>query len=474
MRVVLLGAPGSGKGTQAKLLMEQHQAPQISTGDLLREAIRNKTPLGAKARAAMEAGQLVPNEVVLGIIAGRLADADTENGFILDGFPRNIDQARALDIMLRELGKPLQLAIMLEVDADILLQRLTGRRTCIGCSAVYNVYTSPSKIEDRCDDCGDVLKHRPDDNETTIERRLRIFQIQTQPLVAYYREQRKLRTIQAIGEVSDIYAGINKIVNQIDQMSVIAEELADPADEIVHAPSVVVTEPLPPIVLPGVVKKKTKVNMKQAAANDDSASKPKPAIAKKAVKKVANTKSTLKNKVSKKPTVKKSAAKKKTVKKKAVSPKGGLKKTAPKKKIVKKKITTKKSITKKVAPKKKTVKKKNTKKKVIHPKSLPPRKRGGTLKKSAAKKAVKNTAPKKKIAKKNSIVKKPNSAKRKVNKKKATKKKVVSSKSILKKVTPKKKTVKKKAVKKPAVKKKVVKKKASKAKKPAAKKRGRS
>ncbi len=461
MRVVLLGAPGSGKGTQAKLLMEQHQAPQISTGDLLREAIRNKTPLGAKARAAMEAGQLVPNEVVLGIIAGRLADADTENGFILDGFPRNIDQARALDTMLRELGKPLQLAIMLEVDADILLQRLTGRRTCIGCSAVYNVYTSPSKIEDRCDDCGDVLKHRPDDNETTIERRLRVFQIQTQPLVAYYREQRKLRTIQAIGDVSDIYAGINKIVNQIDQMSVIAEELADPADEIVHAPSVVVTEPLPPIVLPGVVKKKTKVNMKQAAANDDSASKPKPAIEKKAVKKVANVKSTLKNKVSKKSTVKK-----KTAKKKVVSPKSGLKKIVPKKKVVKKKIITKKPAIKKVAPKKKAVKKKNTKKKVIHPK--------GTLKKPTAKKAVKNTASKKKMAKKKPIVKKPRAAKRKVNKKKATKKKVVTSKSILKKVAAKKKTVKKKAVKKPAVKKKIVKKKASKAKKSAAKKRGRS
>ncbi len=469
MRVVLLGAPGSGKGTQAKLLMEQHQAPQISTGDLLREAIRNKTPLGAKARAAMEAGQLVPNEVVLGIIAGRLADADTENGFILDGFPRNMDQARALDIMLRELGKPLQLAILLEVDADILLQRLTGRRTCTGCSAVYNVYTSPSKIEDRCDDCGDVLKHRPDDNETTIERRLRIFQIQTQPLVAYYREQRKLRTIQAIGDVSDIYAGINKIVNQIDQMSVIAEELAEPVDKIVHAPSVVVTEPLPPIVLPGVVKKKTKVNMKKTAANDDSASKPKPAIAKKAAKKMANPKSTLKNKVSKK-----SAVKKKTAKKKVASPKSGLKKTAPKKKVLKKKTTTKKSGIKKIVPKKKGVKKKNTKKKVIHPK--------GTLKKSTAKKAVKNTVPKQKIAKKKPIVKKSNSAKKKVNKKKTTKKKIVPPKSLsprkrggrLKKVTPKKKTVKKKAVKKPAVKKKVVKKKASKAKKPAAKKRGRS
>jgi len=371
--------------------------------------------------------------------------------------------------MLRELGKPLQLAILLEVDADILLQRLTGRRTCTGCSAVYNVYTSPSKIEDRCDDCGDVLKHRPDDNETTIERRLRIFQIQTQPLVAYYREQRKLRTIQAIGDVSDIYAGINKIVNQIDQMSVIAEELAEPVDKIVHAPSVVVTEPLPPIVLPGVVKKKTKVNMKKTAANDDSASKPKPAIAKKAAKKMANPKSTLKNKVSKK-----SAVKKKTAKKKVASPKSGLKKTAPKKKVLKKKTTTKKSGIKKIVPKKKGVKKKNTKKKVIHPK--------GTLKKSTAKKAVKNTVPKQKIAKKKPIVKKSNSAKKKVNKKKTTKKKIVPPKSLsprkrggrLKKVTPKKKTVKKKTVKKPTVKKKVVKKKASKAKKPAAKKRGRS
>lgn len=400
MRVLLLGAPGSGKRTQAKLLMEKHNVPHIATGDLLREAIRNKTPLGSKARTAMEAGQLVPNEVVLGIIAGRLADADTEKGYILDGFPRNIDQARELDNMLRDLGQSLQLAVMLEVDADILLQRLTGRRTCIHCSAVYNVYTSPPKIEDRCDDCGDVLKHRPDDHETTIEQRLRIFQMQTRPLVSYYRNQKKLRTIQAIGDINDISTGINKIVSQIGQMSIVDNEPDAPVDEIVNAPSVVVIEPLPPVVLPEIVKRQTKLNIKKAAANDESIGKPR--------------KVTPKKKTVKKQAAKKKATIKKTVKKKVVQPKGTLKKTATKKVVAKKKVakkkivkkavlkkktTVKKTTKKKSAAKKKAVIKKTAKKKVVHPK--------GTLKKKADKKsALMKKAVAKKTAKKKSVKKK--------------------------------------------------------------------
>jgi len=433
MRVLLLGAPGSGKGTQAKLLMEKYQVPQISTGDLLREAIRGQAPLGIKARSAMEAGQLVPNEVVLGIIAGRLADADTKNGFILDGFPRNIEQARELDDMLRNVGQPLQLAIMLEVDADILLQRLTGRRRCINCSAVYNVYTSPPKMEDRCDDCGDVLKHRPDDQEWTIEQRLRIFQVQTRPLAAYYREQRKLRTIQAIGDVNDIYAGINKIVSQIDQMSVIDDELDEPIDEIINAPSVVVTEPLPPMVLPEVVKKQTKLNMKKEAANDDNEEQPK--------------KAPVKKNVVKKPVAKKTVKKKVVLKKAAALPKAVMKKVVQKKvikKAVAKKITAKKKVVKKkIVAKKKIVQAKTAKKKTI--KKL-------VAKKSAAKKsgATKNTPIKKKSVKK-----------------------AVPKKKVIKKKMAKQQATTQAAAKKKVIKKKTAKKKVSKAKKPAAKKRGR-
>ena len=453
MRVVLLGAPGSGKGTQAKLLMEEHQVPQISTGDLLREAIRSQAPLGIKARSAMEAGQLVPNEVVLGIIAGRLADADTENGFILDGFPRNIEQARELDDMLRNLGQPLQLAIMLEVDADILLQRLTGRRTCINCSAVYNVYTSPPKMEDRCDDCGDVLKHRPDDQEWTIEQRLRIFQVQTRPLAAYYREKRKLRTIQAIGDVNDIYAGINKIVSQIDQMSVIDDELDEPIDEIINAPSVVVTEPLPPMVLPEVVKKQTKLNMKKEAANDDNEEQPKKAPAKKNVVKKLVAKKTVKKKV----VLKKAAALPKAVMKKVVQKKvikkAVAKKNSAKKKVVKKKVVAKKKIVKAKTAKKKTIKK-------LVAKKLAAKKSGVTKNTPIKKKSAKKAVPKKKVIKK------------KIAKKQATTQ-AAAKKKVIKKKTAKKKIAKKKVAKKKPAQQPTAKKKVSKAKKPAAKKRGR-
>jgi len=453
MRVVLLGAPGSGKGTQAKLLMDEYQVPQVSTGDLLREAIRDKTALGTKARAAMESGQLVPNEVVLGIIASRLADDDTSNGFILDGFPRNIDQARALDDMLRELGKPLQLAIMLEVDADILLQRLTGRRTCSDCNAVFNVYTSPPKMEDRCDHCGEVLKHRPDDNESTIEQRLRIFQVQTRPLIVYYREQNKLRTIQALGDINDIYAGIKKIVSQIDCMPVADLASVPPVDQIVNAPSVVVTEPLPPVVLPEVIKKQTKVNSKKEAANDDGGD----TLKKVALKKNIEKKKVVKKKVIKKPVMKKAVVSKakKTVSKK----KETVKKAAKKLNAAKKKIAKKKSVKKAVA--KKTVKKSPVKKiarKVI-------------IKKTPLKKTSKKMPSKKKAPLKKAVVKK--TAKKKMATKKPIKK--VPVKKTVKKTVPKKKVAKKKSPPKKTIIKKTMKKmqKASTAKKTATKKRGR-
>ncbi len=439
MRVVLLGAPGSGKGTHAKLLMEKHKVPQVSTGDLLRDAIRNKTELGLQARAAMEAGQLVPNEVVLGIISNRLADDDAEEGFILDGFPRNLEQACALDELLRSIDKPLQLAILLEVETDILLQRLTGRRTCISCGAVYNVYTSPPMIEDRCDECGDVLKHRPDDNERTIERRLRVFNQQTKPLINYYSEQRKLRTIQSIGDVDDIFSGINKIVSQIDQMDVVEPVEMESVDEIVNAPTAVVTEPLPHVELPELEKKPTK-----ARAQQDSESVPltrKKTVAKKKTvkKKTAKKKAAPKKKATpkKKAAAKKKTAKKKTVKK--VAAKKTVKKSAAKKKVAKKKAavkkTMKKKIKKKVAKKKAVTKKTTAKKKAVPKKKATPKKKAVAKKKTAKKKTVKKTTAKKKTTKK------------KVAKKKAMKKKVVKKRAAPKrKAAVKKKTAKKKSV----------------------------
>jgi len=212
MRIVLLGAPGSGKGTQAKLLVEKYKIPQMSTGDLLRAEVAAGTDLGKRAKAAMDAGQLVSDEVVLGMIQARLAKPDAKSGFILDGFPRNIPQAQSLDAMLARLGQPLQLALLVDVDSDVLLKRLTGRRTCGSCGAIYNIYFSAPKTANKCDKCGSALTHRSDDNEQTVANRLKVYQQQTAPLVNYYKAQGKLRTVRGVGAVSAIFKNVTDII----------------------------------------------------------------------------------------------------------------------------------------------------------------------------------------------------------------------------------------------------------------------
>jgi len=215
MRIVLLGAPGSGKGTQAKLLSEKYRIPHVSTGDLLRANLAAGTPLGLQAKAAMDAGQLVSDDLVLAIIRERLKNPDAKKGFILDGFPRNIPQANALDAMLRNIAQPLDAAILMEVDFDILMQRLTGRRTCENCGAAYNVYTNPPRLEDQCDRCGGPLHHRADDNEETIGNRLRVYEGQTKPLIGYYRDQGRIETVDAVGDVKDILKRMIAVLDPI-------------------------------------------------------------------------------------------------------------------------------------------------------------------------------------------------------------------------------------------------------------------
>ena len=214
MRIVLLGAPGSGKGTQAKLLVEKYKIPQISTGDLLRAEVAGGSELGKRAKAAMDAGQLVSDEVVLGMIQSRLAKPDAKGGFILDGFPRNIPQAQALDAMLARLGQPLQLALLVDVEKDVLMKRLTGRRSCskADCGAIYNIYFSPSKTGNKCEKCGASLSHRSDDNEETAGKRLQVYQSQTAPLAAYYKAQGKLRTVQGVGPMGAIFKNMCDII----------------------------------------------------------------------------------------------------------------------------------------------------------------------------------------------------------------------------------------------------------------------
>ena len=205
MRIVLLGAPGSGKGTQAKNLMAEKNIPQVSTGDMLREAVANGTRFGLKAKAVMDAGNLVPDEVVLGIISERLVQPDAEQGFILDGFPRTTQQALDLEDLLDEMGTPLDTAVLMDVDFDILMKRLTGRRTCSLTGKLLNVYFSSQEALDECTDAGGELIQREDDNEETIGNRLQVYRENTEPLIDYYQERNKLVTINAEGGIDEVY-----------------------------------------------------------------------------------------------------------------------------------------------------------------------------------------------------------------------------------------------------------------------------
>ncbi len=205
MRIVLLGAPGSGKGTQAKKLMADKNIPQISTGDMLREAVAAGTRFGLKAQSVMEAGNLVPDEVVLGIISERLSQPDAADGFILDGFPRTRQQALDLEELLDQLGTPLDAAVLLDVDFDILLKRLTGRRTCSLTGKLLNVYFSPQEELDACTNAGGELIQREDDNEETISNRLNVYRENTEPLIEFYAKRDKLTKVDAEGAIDEVY-----------------------------------------------------------------------------------------------------------------------------------------------------------------------------------------------------------------------------------------------------------------------------
>jgi adenylate kinase len=206
MRIVLLGAPGCGKGTQAKMLMAERNIPQISTGDILREAVAAGTRFGQKAAPIIDSGNLVPDDIVLGIISERLARPDTQDGFILDGFPRTTQQALDLEELLDQLGTPLDAAVLLDVDFDILLKRLTGRRTCSLTGKLLNIYLSPQEELDACTSAGGELIQREDDNEETIANRLDVYRENTEPLVEFYRKRGKLKSIDADGAVDEVHA----------------------------------------------------------------------------------------------------------------------------------------------------------------------------------------------------------------------------------------------------------------------------
>jgi adenylate kinase len=211
-RVVLLGAPGAGKGTQAKMLIEKYKIPQISTGDILRKAVADGTPLGKEAKVIMDSGGLVSDTIVLGLVEERIKQPDCKAGFILDGFPRNTAQAEALDKILSGMGMPLTAALNIDVDMNDLLKRLTGRRTCKSCQQMYNIYFSPPKKEGICDKCGGALFQRDDDKEETIKKRLDVYTKQTAPLIDYYSKKSIMKTIMGTGSINDIFNKVTAVL----------------------------------------------------------------------------------------------------------------------------------------------------------------------------------------------------------------------------------------------------------------------
>ncbi len=213
MRIILLGAPGSGKRTQTKRLVESYGIPPISTGELLKSAVAKGTALGREVKAAMEAGQSVPEELVIELIRERLLLPDARDGFLLDGFPRNILQAITLDELLYELEQPIELALLIDIETDALMERLVGRRTCKSCGARYNIYINPTAVESVCDQCGGQLSHRADDNEETVSSRLHVYDHLVAPLIKYYGKQQKLIPIDGVGNIDEVFERICQVVD---------------------------------------------------------------------------------------------------------------------------------------------------------------------------------------------------------------------------------------------------------------------
>ena len=300
MRIVLLGAPGSGKGTQSQRLVVKHGIPQISTGDLLRAAVSKGSSLGMRAKEAMDAGRLVEDEIVLGMIRERLTEADVKNGFILDGFPRNLAQANALDPLLSELGQPLDAVVQMDVEYGELLRRISGRRSCADCGRVFNLFSTPSQqIEkEKCPKTGEPHKlfQRPDDTEETVANRLKVYEEKTKPLIEFYRGKGVLQSINAEGDVDEITARLESALQAAANGSA---KVRAPAKRKAAA------QPLPAgEAARKPVAKKTVASKKRGAA-------------KKPAKTVAAKKAAAKKSVAKKPATGAAAAKKSGAKKKA-------------------------------------------------------------------------------------------------------------------------------------------------------------
>ena len=212
MKIIMLGAPGAGKGTQAKMISEKYHIPHISTGDIFRANIKNGTELGKKARSYMDQGLLVPDELTCDLVVDRIVKDDCKNGYILDGFPRTIPQADALTNALEKLGTAIDYAMDVEVPDDIIVERMSGRRACPGCGATYHVKFNPPKTENVCDDCGQELILREDDRPDTVQKRLDVYHEQTQPLIAYYAKKGVMHKIDGTRKLSEVFDAITALL----------------------------------------------------------------------------------------------------------------------------------------------------------------------------------------------------------------------------------------------------------------------
>ncbi|MCQ2010603.1 MAG: adenylate kinase [Sporolactobacillus sp.] len=215
MNLILMGLPGAGKGTQAERIVDKFSYPHISTGDMFRAAIKGGTPLGKQAKSFIDQGALVPDEVTIGIVNERLSESDTNKGFLLDGFPRTVEQAEALDHMMSEKGKKIDAVLYIRVDPEKLLARLTGRRICSECGATYHLTFNPPAKDGVCDKCGGALKQRADDNEATVHERLQVNIRQQQPLLDFYEAKGSLKTINGDQNIDDVFHEVSKILGDL-------------------------------------------------------------------------------------------------------------------------------------------------------------------------------------------------------------------------------------------------------------------
>ena len=214
MKIIMLGAPGAGKGTQAKMIAEKCGIPHISTGDIFRANIKNGTELGAKAKEYMDKGLLVPDELVCDLVVDRIQQADCEKGYILDGFPRTIPQAEALENALNAIEQKLDYAIDIDVPDENIINRMSGRRACVGCGATYHVLFNPTKVEGKCDVCGESLILRDDDKPETVKKRLDVYHTQTQPLIDFYTERKVLVEVDGSQSMDKVFDDIMKILGE--------------------------------------------------------------------------------------------------------------------------------------------------------------------------------------------------------------------------------------------------------------------